>query len=202
MHSTKLVTSNSTQLSKNTSHKHKKNTTKKSPSKKRSNSLEIVDAQSNKLLALYFIKVLCLSATALQSQPKQKARSAIHRFYFFDDFLLSRDLQVDVHLREIDRISAALIVNFVWGHAPNPPVILKEGESPPSKSKFKQLLTTFFADLRTMLHTVFISFYISSFIQADHCVIYELHLRNSSVDICATLNIRLMQYFIALQASR
>ena len=124
------MTSNSTQLSKNTSHKHKKNTTKKSPSKKRSNSLEIVDAQSNKLLALYFIKVLCLSATALQSQPKQKARSAIHRFYFFDDFLLSRDLQVDVHLREIDRISAALIVNFVWGHAPNPPVILKEGESP------------------------------------------------------------------------
>ena len=61
---------------------------------------------------------------------------------------------------------------------------------------------TFFADLRTMLHMVFISFYISSFIQADHCVIYELHLRNSSVDICATLNIRLMQYFIALQASR
>ena len=85
---------------------------------------------NNKLLAPYFIKSLCFSATALQSRSKQKARSAIHRFCFFFDFLLSRDLQVDVHLREIDRISAALIVNFVWGHAPNPPVILKEGESP------------------------------------------------------------------------
>jgi hypothetical protein len=30
-----------------------------------------------------FIQLLCLSATALQSRPKQKARSAILRFYFF-----------------------------------------------------------------------------------------------------------------------
>ncbi|EKQ16560.1 hypothetical protein LCAA2362_0347 [Lacticaseibacillus casei A2-362] len=39
-----------------------------------------------------------MSATALQPRPKQKAKSAIYRFCFFDDFLLSRDLQVDVHL--------------------------------------------------------------------------------------------------------
>lgn len=48
------------------------------------------------------IKLLYFSATTLQLRPKQKARSAIHRFCFFGDFRLSRDLQVYIHLREID----------------------------------------------------------------------------------------------------
>ena len=49
-----------------------------------------------------------------------------------------------VHLRWIDKISAALIVNFVWGTPPIPPVILKGGWVAPSKLKFKQHLTTSF----------------------------------------------------------
>ncbi|EPC47911.1 hypothetical protein Lpp70_12657 [Lacticaseibacillus paracasei subsp. paracasei Lpp70] len=85
---------------------------------------------SEKLLAPCFIKSLCFNATVLQSRSKQKAKSTILRFCFFDDFLLSRDLQEDILLREIDQFSAALIVNYIWGRAPNPPVILKEGESP------------------------------------------------------------------------
>ena len=88
--------------------------------------------------------MLYFSTKVLQSQPNQKAKSAILRFCFFNDFLLSRDLQVYVHLRWIDKISAALIVNFVWGTPPIPPVILKGGWVAPSKLKFKQHLTTSF----------------------------------------------------------
>ena len=107
------------------------------PSKKYSNNSETIGTQSNKLLALYFIKVLCLSATALQSRPKQKAKSTILRFYFLDDFLLSRDLQVDVHLRKIDQISAALSVNFVWGARPQSPYYFEGGVSRPFKTKIQ-----------------------------------------------------------------
>ncbi|WP_204746100.1 hypothetical protein, partial [Lacticaseibacillus paracasei] len=57
---------------------------------------------SNKLRAPCFIKSLYFSFKALQSGPKQKARSAIHRFCSFDDFLLSRDLQEGTLLQEID----------------------------------------------------------------------------------------------------
>ena len=99
---------------------------------------------NNKLLAPHFIKMLCFSTTALQSRPKQKAKSAIHRFCFFDDFLLSRDLQVYVHLRWIDPISAALIVNFVWGTPPISPCYFEGGWVTFSKLKFKQHLTTSF----------------------------------------------------------
>ena len=45
-----------------------------------------------------------------------------------------------------------------------------------------------------MLHIVFISAYIERFIQFEHRVIYELHLRNSSVYIHATLKLLLMQH--------
>lgn len=92
---------------------------------------------NNKLLAPHFIKMLCFSTTALQSRPKQKAKSAIHRFCFFDDFLLSRDLQVDVHLRKIDQISAALSVNFVWGARPQSPCYFEGGVSRPFKTKIQ-----------------------------------------------------------------
>lgn len=41
-----------------------------------------------------------------------------------------------------------------------------------------------------------------SFVQVEHRVIYELRLGNRSVYIHATLKLRLMQCFFALQASR
>lgn len=53
-----------------------------------------------------------------------------------------------------------------------------------------------------MLHVVLIYPCIDRFIQVEHHVIYELHLRNIFVDIFVTLKLRLIQYFIALQASR
>lgn len=59
-----------------------------------SNNSETIDTR--------FIKSLCFSAAALQPRPKEKAKSAIHRFCFLDDFLLSRDLQEGTLLQEID----------------------------------------------------------------------------------------------------
>ena len=53
-----------------------------------------------------------------------------------------------------------------------------------------------------MLHMMLTYPCIESFVLVEHHVINELHLRNSFVDICATLKLRLMQCFIALQASR
>lgn len=49
-----------------------------------------------------------------------------------------------------------------------------------------------------MLHVVLISHRIESFIQVEHRVIYELHSRNISAAICATLKLRLIQFFVAL----
>lgn len=137
--------------------KTKKSISKKSPSepsKGCSNKSGTTGAQSNKLLAPCFIKSLYFSTTALQSLPKQKAKSAIHRFCFLDDFRLSRDLQVYVHLRWIDPISAALIVNFVWGHAPNFPVILKRGESLLQSQNSNSTWWHLFAGFCIMLHAV------------------------------------------------
>ena len=84
------------------------------------------------------MKSLCFSVAALKLRPKQRATSsAIYRFCFFDDFLLSRDLQVDVHLQKIDQISAALSVNFVWGARPQSPCYFEGGVSRPFKTKIQ-----------------------------------------------------------------
>ena len=53
-----------------------------------------------------------------------------------------------------------------------------------------------------MLHMVFTSTRIESFVQVEHRVIYELRLGNRSVYIHAALKIRLMQPFVARQESR
>ena len=53
-----------------------------------------------------------------------------------------------------------------------------------------------------MLHMVLITHRIESFIQVENRVIYELHLRNGSVAIFATLKFRLIQCFVALPAYR
>ena len=53
-----------------------------------------------------------------------------------------------------------------------------------------------------MLHVVLTYPCIECFIQVERHVIYELHFRNRLVAICATLKLRLIQCFIALQASR
>ena len=53
-----------------------------------------------------------------------------------------------------------------------------------------------------MLHMMLPCPCIERFNQVEYHVIYELHLRNISVDICVTLKLRLIQYFVALQASR
>lgn len=116
-------------------------------------------------------------------------------------FPLSRDLQVDVHLRWIDRISATLIVNFV-GACPQSPVILEWGESPLQNQNSNSIWRHFFTDLCTMLHVVLMPHRIKSFIQVENRVIHELHLRNNSVAICATLKLRLIHFFVASQASR
>ena len=107
-----------------------------------------------------------------------------------------------IHLRGIDRISAALIVTFVWGRAPNLPVILKGGESPLQNQNSNSTWRHLFADLCMMLHFLVTCTCIYSFIQVEYCVIYGLHSRNRSIAICATLELRIIQYFVALQASR
>ena len=48
-----------------------------------------------------------------------------------------------------------------------------------------------------MLHVALIAHRIESFIQVENRVIYELHLRNRLVAICATLKLQLIQWFIA-----
>ena len=53
-----------------------------------------------------------------------------------------------------------------------------------------------------MLHVVLAYHCTDSFAQVEHHVIYELHLRNGSVAIFATLKFRLIQCFVALPAYR
>ena len=53
-----------------------------------------------------------------------------------------------------------------------------------------------------MLHVVLTSHRIDRFIRVEYHVIYELHLRNRLVAICATLKLRLIQCCVALKASR
>ena len=131
------------------------------------------------------MKSLCFSVAALKLRPKQRATSAIYRFCFFDDFLLSRDLQVYVHLRWIDKISAALIVNFVWGTPPIPPVILKGGWVAPSKPKFKQLLTTSFRwPSHDVTRGVYISLHLEFRSSWTSCNIWVAFMKQVSLYSC------------------
>lgn len=85
---------------------------------------------NNKLLAPHFIKMLCFSTTALQSRPKQKSKISHSPILLFWQFsTVARFASVRTLAINWQNLSG-LIVNFVWGHAPNPPVILKGGESP------------------------------------------------------------------------
>jgi hypothetical protein len=103
-------------------------------------------------LKVPFMKMLCFSATALHSRSKQKAKSTIHQFCFFGKSLLSRDLQVDVHLRWIDRISAAPIVNFIWGTPPIP-LLFWKGVSRPFKTKIQTASDDIFSLTFAWCHT-------------------------------------------------
>lgn len=57
---------------------------------------------NKKLLAPCFIKSLCFSARLCSRDLNKKQDQPFSDFAFFDDFLLSRDLQEGTLLQEID----------------------------------------------------------------------------------------------------
>ena len=91
---------------------------------------------------------------------------------------------------------------FCLGARPQTPCYFEGGKSPLQNQNLNSTLRHLFADLRMMLHMVFTYHCVDSFVQVEYYVIYELHSRNRSIAICATLKLRIIQHFVALQASR
>ena len=85
---------------------------------------------------------------------------------------------------------------FWLGAHPQSPCYFEGGESPLRSQNSNSPWRHLFADPRLMLQMVLTYSCIESFIQVEHHVIYELHSINSSVAICATLNLRLIQFLL------